>query len=202
MDHHTRTEFRLEPGGLRRHDVARIGNVDELLHGNRVECESRLHLAAIDTLLQLFQAANTADEIDPFRRPQILDVEQLVEYQVRQHGYVQHSDRIVVIVRTRLRREAIPLTVEVERKVVQLRRVVDLLALGFHGEILLQRLEELLGSHPVQVFHHAVVVDDAKLARRERNGQEIAVFLVAGMVGVALLTLLAHTGSGSGTMVC
>lgn len=35
----------------------------------------------------------------------------------------------------------------------------------------------------------------------ERNGQEIAVFLVAGMVGVALLTLLAHTGSGSGTMV-
>ena len=72
MDHHTRTEFRLEPGGLRRHDVARIGNVDELLHGNRVECESRLHLAAIDTLLQLFQAANTADEIDPFRRPQIL----------------------------------------------------------------------------------------------------------------------------------
>ena len=60
--------------------------------------------------------------------------------------------------------------------------MVDLLALGFHGEILLQRLEELLGSHPVQVFHHAVVVDDAKLARRERNGQEIAVFLVAGTI--------------------
>ena len=29
MDHHTRTEFRLEPGGLRRHDVARIQAMTE-----------------------------------------------------------------------------------------------------------------------------------------------------------------------------
>ena len=39
MDDDARTELGLEPGGFGRHDVARVGDVDELLHRNGVEGE-------------------------------------------------------------------------------------------------------------------------------------------------------------------
>ena len=37
VDHHAGAEFRFEPRRLRRHDVARVGDVDELLHRDGVE---------------------------------------------------------------------------------------------------------------------------------------------------------------------
>lgn len=49
MDCETGTELRLEPCGLRRHDVAAVGNVGELLHRNRIECKRYLHLTAVYT---------------------------------------------------------------------------------------------------------------------------------------------------------
>ena len=49
VDCETGTELRLEPCGLRRHDVAAVGNVGELLHRNRIECERYFHLTAVYT---------------------------------------------------------------------------------------------------------------------------------------------------------
>ena len=47
VDCKTGTELRLEPCGLRRHDVAAVGDVGELLHGNRIKRESDLHLTIV-----------------------------------------------------------------------------------------------------------------------------------------------------------
>lgn len=49
VDCETGTELRLEPCGLRRHDVAAVGDVGELLHGNRIKRESNLHLTIVHT---------------------------------------------------------------------------------------------------------------------------------------------------------
>ena len=49
VDCETGTELRLEPCGLRRHDVAAVGNVGELLHRNRIESKRYLHLTAVYT---------------------------------------------------------------------------------------------------------------------------------------------------------
>ena len=72
VDHHARAEFRLEPRRLRGHDVTRVGDVDELLHRNGVEGERRLHLAAVDTLLELAQTSYSTYKIDAFITSQVV----------------------------------------------------------------------------------------------------------------------------------
>ena len=37
-----------QPGGLRGHDIAGVGNVDNLLHAHGIEGEGDLHLAVVD----------------------------------------------------------------------------------------------------------------------------------------------------------
>ena len=48
MDHEAGAELGLEPGGLRGHDVAGVGNVDNLLHAHGIEGECDLYLANVD----------------------------------------------------------------------------------------------------------------------------------------------------------
>ena len=88
--HNARTQFRFEPRGLRGHDVARVGDVDELFHRDGVECEGHLHLAAVDTTLEFAQTADAAHEVYTLRRAQILDTEDTVQNQIRQHGDIKH----------------------------------------------------------------------------------------------------------------
>ena len=57
-------ELRLEPCGLRRHDIAGVSNVYELFHGDRIEGESDSHLAAVHSAGQLSESADTSYEID------------------------------------------------------------------------------------------------------------------------------------------
>ena len=57
-------ELRLKPCCLRRHDVAGVGNVHELFHGDRIEGESDSHLAAVHSAGQLAESADTSHEID------------------------------------------------------------------------------------------------------------------------------------------
>ena len=64
MDHQTRAELGLDPRGLGGHDVARVGNVHELLHRYGIEGEGHLHLTAIDTTLELAETADATDEVD------------------------------------------------------------------------------------------------------------------------------------------
>ena len=79
--------------------------------------------------------------------------------------------------------------------------LVNLLAHLLHVEILLQRIEELCRSKAVQVFYHAVVIDDVELVGREEHGEEIVVLLFTRMVRIGFHPLLAHTRSGSGTVM-
>ena len=64
VDDQTGAELRLEPRGLWWHDIARVSDINQLLHRDRVECKSKLHLSAIDSLLQLSETTDTTDEVD------------------------------------------------------------------------------------------------------------------------------------------
>ena len=89
---------RFKPRGFRRHDVARIGNVHQLLHGNRIECQRHLHFAAVHTFLQFTQSADTAHKVDTLVRAQVLDAENLVQNQVGRNRDIQHPNRVVIVV--------------------------------------------------------------------------------------------------------
>ena len=52
VDGEAGTEFRLEPCGLRRHDVAGVGDVDELLHRDRVKREGDPITGKVVTMLE------------------------------------------------------------------------------------------------------------------------------------------------------
>lgn len=82
VDYQSRAELRFEPGRFRRHDVARIGNVHQLLHRYRIEGQRHLHLAAVHALLQLAQSADTSHEIDALVAPQVLNAQNLIQDQV------------------------------------------------------------------------------------------------------------------------
>ena len=79
---------------------------------------------------------------------------------------------------------------------MQSRRAVLFGALVLDGEVFGQLFEQLGGGQTVQVLHHAVVVDDAELARGEGHGKEVAVLLTPRMVGIPALALLSHTRRG------
>lgn len=57
--HQPRTQFRFEPGSLRRHNVSCIGNIHQLLHRNRIKCQSHFHFAAVNPSAQFAQAADS-----------------------------------------------------------------------------------------------------------------------------------------------
>ena len=63
MYENTRQELGLEPCALRRHDLAGVGNVHQILDRGGIHCESNGH-AIVDPLLKLAQTADTADKVD------------------------------------------------------------------------------------------------------------------------------------------
>lgn len=98
MDYETRTQFGLEPCCLGRHDVACVGNLHQLVHGDGIEGESHLHLTAVDTAFQLAQAADTADEVDTFVGTQVGDAQDVAQDEVGAYGNVKDTDGVLVIV--------------------------------------------------------------------------------------------------------
>ena len=91
VDYHTRSQLWLEPSCLGRHDIARIGNVDKLLHRDRIECKCNCHLTAIDSALQLAQATDTAHKVDSLRGAQVGNAEKLIQHQIRQQSHPAHQ---------------------------------------------------------------------------------------------------------------
>ena len=172
MDDKPRAELRLEPRSLRRHDIARVSNIDQLLHRDGIERKSELHLTAIDTLLQLTKATDTTDKVNALIRAQVLDAEEFVEDEIRRDRHVKHADGVVVIVRTRLRRERIPVVTEVEREVVQCLRLVDLRTLVFDDEVLLELVKELFLGQPIKVLDDTVVVNDSELSSGKQTAMK------------------------------
>ena len=98
VDNKARTQFRLKPSSLGRHDVAGVSDVDDLLHAHWIEREGDLHLTAVDATLQFAEATDTADEVDALVGAEVLDTQNLVEDKVAEDGDIQHADRIVVVV--------------------------------------------------------------------------------------------------------
>ena len=82
MDNQTGTQFRFEPGCLGRHDITGIGNIHQLLHGDRIKRQRDLHLATVHTTLQFSQPTDTAYEIDAFIRTKIFYSQNLILNQV------------------------------------------------------------------------------------------------------------------------
>ena len=67
-------QLRLEPGGLRRHKEAGIGDGEELLHGRRVHGKGCLPVSLYQPL-QLSQAADSAHELNSPVGPRVPDSE-------------------------------------------------------------------------------------------------------------------------------
>ena len=74
VDEETREKFRLKPGGLRRHEGTGVGDGDELVERGRVHGEGQYRVLAASAL-EFAEASDTADEVNPFVRPRVLDTE-------------------------------------------------------------------------------------------------------------------------------
>ena len=119
VNHQSTAQFRLKPCRLRRHDVSTIGDIDDLLHRDRVECERYFHLAAIYATFQLAQTADTTHEIDTFVATQILDAENLVQYQVARDRYVQYTYWVIIVITAGFSRQRVPFATQVQTEVMQ-----------------------------------------------------------------------------------
>lgn len=144
MDYEAGAKFRLEPCGLRRHDVAGVGNVDELVHRDRIEGKGHLHLTGVDAALKFVETADTTYEVDSFVGAEVSDTEDIAQDEVGTYGHVEHADRILVIVGALLGSQRVPLFAEVEGEVVESGRLIDFFALLLYDKVLSKAVKEFL----------------------------------------------------------
>ena len=97
VDYEAGTELGFEPCGLRRHDVAGVGDVDELVHGDWVEGEGHLHLTAVNTFLELFESTDAPNEVDALVAAEVGDAEDITEDKVAGNGHIEYADRVRVV---------------------------------------------------------------------------------------------------------
>ena len=124
VDCETGTELRLEPCGLRRHDVAAVGDVGELLHGNRIKRESDLHLTIVHAAGKLAETTDSTYEINAFVRAEILDTQNLVKNQVRKDRHIEDADRVLVIISSGLCLKRVPLALQIHGEVMKMGRTI------------------------------------------------------------------------------
>ena len=98
VDDEAGAELGLEPCGLRRHDVAGVGYAHELLHRDGIQGEGHCHLAAVDTALELSEAADAADEVDALVAAQVGDAEKVAQDEVAADGDVERAYGVGVVV--------------------------------------------------------------------------------------------------------
>ena len=98
VDDKSRAQFRFKPCSLRRHDIAGIGNVDDLTHGNWIKSQGHLHLAAVDTLLELAKTTDATNEVDALVGAQVHDAEDVAQDVVGRNLHVEHANRIIIVV--------------------------------------------------------------------------------------------------------
>ena len=144
MDYESRTELRLEPSSLRRHNLTRISDVHNLLHRNRIESESCTHFTAIHTALQFAKTSETTYEIYALRTAEVTEVEDVLKDKAAGDIYVENADRVVIIVRTFLCNERPPFSVKIERELMSLLWAILLSPLLLYDEVLCELLDELL----------------------------------------------------------
>ena len=95
------------------HDVAGVGDIHQLFHAHRVEGEGKGHFARVDTAFEFFEAAYTAYEINAFVAAKVGDANDVAQYEVRRNRYVEHADRIAVVVGAGACGERVPVAFEI-----------------------------------------------------------------------------------------
>ncbi len=157
VDYETGTQLGLKPSGLGGHDVAGVGNVDNLFHADGIEGEGDLHFAVVHTTFQLAEATDAADEVDAFVGAEVFDAEHLVEDEVAEDGDVEHTDGVIVVVGAGLGSHFVPVAVgqPLERGVYPA-KAESLLHHLMVGEALAFGLTRTVGCHPA-VGGHGVV---------------------------------------------
>ena len=79
MHYQPAAEFGLKPSGLWRHDLAAIGDIHDLLHRDRIECEGGTHFSTVHTTLELSQATQTANKVDAVAAAEVAQLQDLFE---------------------------------------------------------------------------------------------------------------------------
>ncbi len=96
MYHQSTAEFGLKPCSLWRHDVARISNVHDLLHGDGIKCQGCLHLTTVHTAFQFAKTTKSTHKVNALVATQVLDTKNFVKNQLRRNAHIQHANGIIL----------------------------------------------------------------------------------------------------------
>src|SRR5689334_669685 len=98
MENETAAQLRLEPCSFRRHYFSAIGYVNQLFHAYWVKGKGNLPVSAVNTLFQLFQSPQATNKINTFICAQVFYVENRGKNFFRENRYIQHSNRVIIII--------------------------------------------------------------------------------------------------------
>ena len=79
--------------------------------------------------------------------------------------------------------------------------LIDFSSFLLNFKVLSKRLEKLLCSQTVEILHNAVIVNNLEVTLRESDCHEPVIFLLTGMLRIALSLLRTNTCCSSCTMV-
>src|SRR6476619_2529628 len=79
----------LEPGGLGRHDAAAVGDGHQIVDGHGVHRKCHRGVAGVDGPHERVRSARAADKVDALVRPDVADVEQVLEHAALQPRHVE-----------------------------------------------------------------------------------------------------------------
>src|ERR1051325_7562416 len=94
MNQEAVSKLGLEPGGLGRHDAARVRDLQEVFDGRRVERKGDGSFSFINEPFELRRAARSADEINALVRAHVLDAEHRVKQVILQQADIQGSNGV------------------------------------------------------------------------------------------------------------
>src|SRR6185503_20888169 len=90
-------QLRLEPGRLRRHDLAGIRHPEQVLDGRGVHRKRHGVPSTVDPLYELPRTANPAHEVDALVAANVTDAQNRPEHTDSDQRVVERSDRVIGI---------------------------------------------------------------------------------------------------------
>ncbi len=125
MNHQSRTELRLKPSCLGRHDVARIRRCPSAASWKRNRGPRPLSSHHCHPLLQLSQTTDAAYKVNTLVGTEVFDAEHVIQDQIGGRWLYPRTPNGVVMIRsTRFGSKAVPLSVQIEGEVMQFGRLI------------------------------------------------------------------------------